>query len=32
RTVFANGAVAAALWMKGRPPGHYTMADVLGIE
>ena len=31
RGVFANGAVAAALWLRGRPPGLYTMSDVLGI-
>ncbi len=31
RAIFANGAVRAALWGKGRPPGHYSMADVLGI-
>lgn len=31
RTVFANGAVEAALWAAGRAPGLYTMADVLGI-
>ena len=31
RAIFANGAVRAALWGKGRMPGHYSMADVLGI-
>ncbi|MEM8663405.1 MAG: 4-hydroxy-tetrahydrodipicolinate reductase [Pseudomonadota bacterium] len=31
RTVFANGAVAAALWLSGRPAGLYTMNDVLGL-
>jgi 4-hydroxy-tetrahydrodipicolinate reductase len=31
RAIFANGAVRAALWGKGRQPGHYSMADVLGI-
>ncbi|MGI6245577.1 MAG: 4-hydroxy-tetrahydrodipicolinate reductase [Pseudochelatococcus sp.] len=31
RGIFARGAVRAALWGKGRPPGLYTMADVLGI-
>lgn len=31
RAIFANGAVRAALWGKGRAPGHYSMADVLGI-
>jgi 4-hydroxy-tetrahydrodipicolinate reductase len=31
RRVFATGAVRAALWVAGRPPGLYAMADVLGI-
>ena len=31
RAVFARGALAAASWLHGRPPGRYTMADVLGI-
>ena len=31
RRVFARGAVRAALWTKGRKPGLYTMADVLGL-
>lgn len=31
RAVFARGAVAAALWTRGRAPGLYGMADVLGI-
>lgn len=31
RAVFAKGAVRAALWAKGQPPGLYTMRDVLGI-
>ena len=31
RQIFARGAVRAALWAKGRPPGLYTMADVLGL-
>ena len=31
RRVFANGAVRAALWVWGRPPGLYGMADVLGL-
>jgi 4-hydroxy-tetrahydrodipicolinate reductase len=31
RTNFARGAVRAALWVKGRPPGLYTMRDVLGL-
>lgn len=31
RGIFARGAVKAAMWGKGRAPGLYTMADVLGI-
>lgn len=31
RSIFARGAVKAALWGKGRQPGLYAMADVLGI-
>jgi 4-hydroxy-tetrahydrodipicolinate reductase len=31
RTIFANGAVRAALWAAGQPPGLYSMADVLGF-
>lgn len=31
RSVFARGAVKAALWGRGRKPGVYSMADVLGI-
>jgi 4-hydroxy-tetrahydrodipicolinate reductase len=31
RRTFAAGAVRAALWLHGRPPGHYTMKEVLGI-
>ena len=29
RAIFARGAVAAALWLAGKPAGRYTMADVL---
>jgi 4-hydroxy-tetrahydrodipicolinate reductase len=32
RQIFARGAVRAALWAKGRPPGLYGMADVLGLD
>src|SRR5690349_20191951 len=32
RGLFARGAVAAALWVKGKPPGLYDMQDVLGFE
>ncbi len=31
REIFARGAVRAALWGRGRPPGLYSMADVLGL-
>ena len=30
RDTFAKGAVRAALWLKGKSPGMYTMQDVLG--
>ena len=32
RTMFAQGAVKAALWARGRKPGLYSMADVLGLR
>lgn len=32
RAIYGNGAVQAALWTAGRPPGLYGMADVLGLE
>ena len=32
RTMFARGAIKAALWAKARPPGLYSMADVLGLR
>ena len=31
RGIFARGAITAALWARGRKPGLYTMADVLGL-
>jgi 4-hydroxy-tetrahydrodipicolinate reductase len=31
RRAYATGAVRAALWLRGRPPGLYGMKDVLGI-
>ena len=31
RALFARGAVAAARWVVGQPPGLYTMQDVLGF-
>jgi len=32
RTIFARGAIEAALWLVGKPAGRYTMADVLGLK
>lgn len=32
RRAFATGAVRAALWADGRPPGLYSMMDVLGMR
>ena len=32
RMLFARGAVRAAIWGQGRPPGQYTMIDVLGLR
>jgi 4-hydroxy-tetrahydrodipicolinate reductase len=32
RMIFARGAVHAALWARSRPPGLYSMADVLGLR
>jgi 4-hydroxy-tetrahydrodipicolinate reductase len=32
RGLFARGALAAAVWAAGRPPGHYDMQDVLGLK
>jgi len=32
RGIFARGAIKAALWGHGRKPGHYSMADVLGLS
>lgn len=31
RLIFARGAIAAALWLAGRPAGRYAMGDVLGL-
>jgi 4-hydroxy-tetrahydrodipicolinate reductase len=31
RRIYARGAVTAARWLRGRPPGLYGMADVLGL-
>jgi 4-hydroxy-tetrahydrodipicolinate reductase len=32
RSIFARGAVRAALWGRDKEPGYYTMADVLGLS
>ena len=32
RMIFARGALRAALWARGRKPGLYSMADVLGLR
>jgi 4-hydroxy-tetrahydrodipicolinate reductase len=32
RSIFARGAVTAALWLAGRPAGRYDMGDVLGLK
>lgn len=31
RAIFARGALTAALWGQDKDPGHYDMADVLGL-
>jgi 4-hydroxy-tetrahydrodipicolinate reductase len=31
RALFAEGALVAARWIDGRPPGRYTMSDVLDL-
>jgi 4-hydroxy-tetrahydrodipicolinate reductase len=31
RSLFANGALKAALWGQDKQPGHYSMLDVLGL-
>lgn len=31
RMLFAHGALRAALWTRGKPPGLYAMTDVLGL-
>ena len=32
RSIFARGAVKAALWARDRKPGLYSMLDVLGLS
>ncbi|MFU8895989.1 MAG: 4-hydroxy-tetrahydrodipicolinate reductase [Gammaproteobacteria bacterium] len=31
RAIFARGALRAAAWLTGKPPGFYTLAEVLGL-
>jgi 4-hydroxy-tetrahydrodipicolinate reductase len=31
RSIFARGAVKAALWGRGKGPGLFSMSDVLGL-
>ncbi|HSI19396.1 MAG TPA: dihydrodipicolinate reductase C-terminal domain-containing protein, partial [Sphingomonas sp.] len=31
RSIFARGAVTAALWLAGKPAGRYAMSEVLGL-
>ncbi|TAN04112.1 MAG: 4-hydroxy-tetrahydrodipicolinate reductase [Rhodanobacteraceae bacterium] len=31
RSIFARGALAAAAWIAGKPPGAYSLDDVLGL-
>ena len=30
--IFARGALTAAQWTQGKPPGLYSMLDVLGLK
>lgn len=32
RAIFATGALRAAAWVTGQPPGRYDMLDVLGLQ
>ena len=32
RAIFARGALRAAGWLAGKPPGNYELADMLGLE
>lgn len=32
RSLFAEGALLACRWLRGRPPGRYGMVDVLGLK
>ena len=32
RAIFARGALRAALWLRGRPPGRYGMSDIVDAD
>jgi 4-hydroxy-tetrahydrodipicolinate reductase len=32
RSIFARGAVKAAIWGRGKGPGVFSMRDVLGLD
>jgi 4-hydroxy-tetrahydrodipicolinate reductase len=32
RTMFAQGAIRAAMWARDKKPGLYSVADVLGLK
>jgi len=32
RMTFAKGAIRAAIWLQAKPPGWYSMAEVLGLD
>ena len=32
RAIFARGALRAALWLRGRPPGRYGMCDIVDVD
>lgn len=32
RAIFARGALRAALWLRGRPPGRYGMSNIIDVD
>jgi 4-hydroxy-tetrahydrodipicolinate reductase len=32
RAIFARGALRAASWLVGKPPGRYSMADIINLK
>jgi 4-hydroxy-tetrahydrodipicolinate reductase len=32
RMIFARGALRAALWLRGQPPGRYAMSDIVDLD